>query len=601
MPINGSPVAENRRFSNAQLTPMQTTKTDSVASQIASVHSAGSESISPVNQEINNQISISGNRNTLHQRNHIQQSEDIHQILMQSHPEITKEMINSVLCAGASGNLAQQEINYRPENHLIILALLKPEELSQETGLLDAAANLIQKLNKMGEKNTQAKHLLSHEEKLFDKLIESAISTLGKDQLQILGQRYQQRYVDPAIKETLGHYFSKDEVALHPVSDFLVSSLSHGCDMRANAAIQEYQKHTRKSFVDKACQIHNLFLALEEKIEIIRPLTVHMDLASSPALSPEKTPVTDDEVDGVKPRFAPSSPELLTPTAPLLPSNTSHNENMYNTYITNNYYTSPAENTHINSVQSNNDNKEETPLLPTSLKSVMNVKLMPPTGVEKSGYTAKQPEIPTVDYPQRTVDEPKIEQSRIDEKATLSRQPVETEKLPIGSFANRYTKVLDIDPVTGNTRSSWKLVDENELTSQPVLMAEKLHTEVSPNKYSRVLAVDSVTGNTRSSWLSENAGTSSVTLSERGALTRDQSAQERYQQTTETDSLTQNTVFANRFEAVEVTDELTGQRKKTWQLADAKTSKPVTLTEMGALTRDQVAKEKYDDNGKHFS
>lgn len=143
-------------------------------------------------------------------------------------------------------------------------------------------------------------------------------------------------------------------------------------------------------------------------------------------------------------------------------------------------------------------------------------------------------------------------------------------------------------------------MDENELTSQPVLMAEKLHTEVSPNKYSRVLAVDSVTGNTRSSWLSENAGTSSVTLSERGALTRDQSAQERYQQTTETDSLTQNTVFANRFEAVEVTDELTGQRKNM-AISGRKTSKPVTLTEMGALTRDQVAKEKYDDNGKHFS
>ena len=154
MPINGSTVSENRRFSNAQLTPMQITKTDSVASQIASVHSAGSESILPLYQEMNNQVSISGNRNTLHQHNHVQQSEDIHQILTQSHPEITKEMINSVLCAGASGNLAQQEINYRPENHLIILALLKPEELSQETGLLDAAANLIQKLNKMGEKNT---------------------------------------------------------------------------------------------------------------------------------------------------------------------------------------------------------------------------------------------------------------------------------------------------------------------------------------------------------------------------------------------------------------------------------------------------------------
>ncbi|HHR5901632.1 TPA: hypothetical protein ACS7XC_002551 [Providencia alcalifaciens] len=601
MPMIGSPVLDNRRLSNTGLTPASITKNDSVASQITSVHSSGGESISPVHQEINNQISIAGNRNELHQHNHIQQSEDIHLILTQFYPNITKSMVLSVLCAGASGNLAQQEINYRPENNLILLTLLNADELNNEKALLDAAANLIKKLYGMGEKNAQAKHLLTHEEKTFDKLIESAVSALGKDKLQILGQRYQQRYVDPAIKETLGNYFSEDEIALHPVSDFLVSSLSHGCDMRANAAIQEYQQHTRKSFVDKACQIHNLFLALEEKIETIRPLKVHMDLASSPALSPEKTPVTDDEVDGIKPRFAPSSPELLTPNTPLLPSNTSHNENMYNTYITNNYYTSPAENTHINSVQSNNDNKEETPLLPTSLKSVMNVKLMSSTGVEKSGHTAKQPEIPTVDYPQRTVDEPKIEQPRIDEKATLSRQPVETEKLPMGSFANRYTKVLDIDPVTGNTRSSWKLVDENELTSQPVLMAEKPHTEVSPNKYSRVLAVDSVTGNTRSSWHSENTETSSVTLSERGALTRDQSAQERYQQTTETDSSAQNTVFANRFEAVEVTDELTGQRKKTWQLADAKTSKPVTLTEMGALTRDQVAKEKYDDNGKHFS
>ncbi|SUC25241.1 Uncharacterised protein [Providencia rustigianii] len=59
---------------------------------------------------------------------------------------------------------------------------------------------------------------------------------------------------------------------------FLVSSLNYGCEQRAAGAIREYEQHKREAFVDKACQIHNMFLSLEEKIETIRPLKIKMDL-----------------------------------------------------------------------------------------------------------------------------------------------------------------------------------------------------------------------------------------------------------------------------------------------------------------------------------
>ncbi|MEQ5538416.1 hypothetical protein, partial [Providencia rettgeri] len=53
---------------------------------------------------------------------------------------------------------------------------------------------------------------------------------------------------------------------------------------------------------------------------------------------------------------------------------------------------------------------------------------------------------------------------------------------------------------------------------------------------------------------------------------------------------------SNRFKPAEIVDEVTGKTKTTWQLSDGKASQPVTLTEMGALTRNQADKEHYNDN-----
>ncbi|VEB63081.1 Uncharacterised protein [Providencia rustigianii] len=547
MPI-GNTALSNNRLVNPPSDPRKIADTSEIASQIASVHTTQNERVFPISEEMNNMISIAGDRNKLHQHNHIEQSLNIHKLLKSRHPEITRNMILSVICAGASGNLAQQEINYRPENNLVLLTLLKPEELSGISSLLDSAADLITTLYKMGEKNSHAKRVLSHEEKVFDKKIESALLKLGQGKLQVLAQRYQQQYVDPSIKQVLETYFSQDEIASHPIDSFLVSSLNYGCEQRAAGAIREYEQHKREAFVDKACQIHNMFLSLEEKIETIRPLKIKMDLGEPKAPSLPVSAPEEDTVDGRQ--YFPAS----APKESLLPATTTHNENMYNTYNTSNYYTSPQEITSINNVKSAEVTSEKTVIekvlvekdsiekagLPSSFRSVLNVELCAPVVKSPARFTT-------------TLDVPIIR--HIQEVVTEAPTLVEEKQLG-GSFANKYVRVSMNDPATGKVRHSWQLSGKE---------------------------------------------TKPVTLSERGALTRDSSLQEAYSQNTDVKIQTQNTVFANRFEAVEVEDEVTGQIKKTWQLAETKTSKPVTLTEMGALTRDQVAKEKYDDNGKHFS
>lgn len=450
---------------------------NAISSQISTVNSAGAQSLFPGHSITNDQVLIAGDRSELHRTNHSKQAEVIHQILSETFPKISKEMISSALCAGASGNLAQQEINYRPENNLILLTLLKPEELNAEKGLLESAANLIKKLHVMGEKNSQAKHVLGNEENIFDKKIESAISTLGQDKLQILAQRYQQQYVDPAIKETLGAYFSQEDIDSRPINDFLVSSLNHGCEQRAAGAIQEYQQHKSQAFVDKACQIHNLFLALEEKIETIRPLKVLMDLGQS---STQESPLreghtTGDEIDAGRPH-SDSSSTSLTPSTPLLPRSTSYNKNMHNTYITNNYYPSSHQTTSVNSAQSS-DEVNEKPLLPTSFKSVLNMELASPV-VQTSGRVKTTLEIPNVNQYQPQVAEktvvieesvkkemkPEIELESLEEK-TLTKPRLKYVAdiqclLPKNSgFESRYIK----------TESGWKSTNTSENEVKPVV------------------------------------------------------------------------------------------------------------------------------------
>jgi hypothetical protein len=552
MPIIGSANSEIRRSTDISLNTASLAANNPISSQISTVNSVGDQSHFPERSITNDQVSIAGNRNELHQRNHIEQSANIHQLLNQTHPEITMGMILSVLCAGASGNLAQQEINYRPENNLILLTLLKPEELKTEKGLIESAASLIKKLHVMGEKNSQAKHILGNEEKIFDKKIESAISTLGQDKLQILAQRYQQQYVDPAIKETLRAYFNQDEIDSRPLNDFLVSSLNHGCEQRAAGAIHEYQQHKSQAFVDKACQIHNLFLALEEKVETIRSLKVIMDLGQSPAqtqfpteASPLRGNLTaGDEIDAGRPHLGGSPSTYLTPSTPLLPRGTSHNENMYNTYITKNYYTSPHETTSINSVQSN-DEENEKPLLPTSFKSVLNMELASPV-VKASGQVNTTLVTPNISQYQPQV----VEKSFLESKPSVSEKTVKEET----------KSVIELEAIERVEQPRKYVADIQWLLPK---------NSGVQNRYIR----------TESGWKSESAVRPVVTTV--GGLNRSQADKEIYQGLrTAPQTVPAEQIFAD---SISKADEL------------------FTGTEHGALRADQAEVERYNDNVKRFS
>ncbi|WP_323086005.1 hypothetical protein [Providencia alcalifaciens] len=551
----GSANSEIRRSSDTSLNTTSLAGNNPISSQISTVNSVGAQNCFPGRSITNDQVAITGDRNELHQANHSKQAEVIHQMLSETFPTISKEMVLSVLCAGASGNLAQQEINYRPENNLILLTLLKPEELKTEKGLIESAASLIKKLHVMGEKNSQAKQVLGHEEKAFDKKIESAISTLGQDKLQILAQRYQQQYVDPAIKEKLGEYFNQEDIDSRPINDFLVSSLNHGCEQRAAGAINEYQQHKSQAFVDKACQIHNLFLALEEKIETIRPLKVIMDLGQSSAQtqSPiEELPLRanragDDEIDAGRPHLGASPSTPLTPSTPLLPSSTSHKENMHNTYITNNYYASPHATASINSVPSN-DEENKKPLLSTSFKSVVNMESNSPV-VQTSGRVRTTFEIPSI----------KQYQPQVAEKTFLESKPLVAEE----------TVKKEAKPVIEQETSEQIEQPRKHVADIQWLLPKNTGFQ---NRYIQ----------TESGWKSSNASESEVkpVVTTAGGLNRSQADKEIYQGL----RAAPQTVPAEQMFADSI----------------AKADELFTGTERGALRANQAEVERYNDNAKRF-
>ena len=111
MPIIGSANSEIRRLSDISLNTASLAANNPISSQISTVNSVGTQNCFPGHSITNDPVPIAGDRNELHRANHSKQAEVIHQMLSKKFPKISEEMISSALCAGASGNLIQQEIN----------------------------------------------------------------------------------------------------------------------------------------------------------------------------------------------------------------------------------------------------------------------------------------------------------------------------------------------------------------------------------------------------------------------------------------------------------------------------------------------------------
>lgn len=526
---------------------------NAISTQIAAVNSTGSQINFPVHSETNSQVSIAADRNELHRANHSKQAAVIHQMLSKTFPKISEDMISSALCAGASGNLIQQEINYRPENSLILLSLLTQNEINREPGLLKSAADLINSLNTQENKYSQLKSTLNNEERAFDKKMESVFKSLGDNRWQTISDRFVEKYVNPAIKDKLAEVFDRVDVDSCNVNDTLVSMLEHQSKLKMEGYIQEYKQHGKTSFADKALQLHNVFLELESKIEHIRSAKYMNNTSESAHQGPTSNPqnFVGDDVDAGHPRPA-LSPALAPNTV-----NTTNYRNVGNTYNINHYHNGASSDS-TTKVQNNVGESVLPPSLSQGINTVINTPKNDPS--DWTPYRAPVPAPSTVLT--NEIDGKSMNKNRPELRATseninsVSSQPVKEETTFTIELESPEDKELAEQPRKHITDIQWLLPKNTGFQ----------------NRYIR----------TESGWKSSNGSESEVkpVVTTVGGLNRSQADKEIYQGL----RTAPQTVPAEQM----LVDSI------------AKADELFTGTERGALRPNQAEVERYNDNAKRF-
>lgn len=552
--LTGNPISAVRRPSEISLNATSAIENGSITSNIASVNSVGEQGGIPVHSEIKSRSLNAESCEKLHQLNHIQQAQNIHQLLSKTFPAVSEKMIFSALCAGASGNLIQQEINYRPENGLILLSLLTQDEINREPNLLKSAADLIKSLNTQENKNAKLKRTLNNEECAFDKKMASVFESLGKNRWQIISDRFVEKYVSPAIRDKLAKVFDSADVNSCDVNDALVSMLEDKSKLRIERYIREYNQHKATSFADKALQLYNVFLELESKIEHIRSFN-GMNGTSDPApqgfaSSPHN--LVEDDVDAghLRPALSPASAPNTV--------NTTNYRNVGNTYNINHYHNGASSDS-ITKAQNNFGENVLPPLLSQGINRVINTPTNDPS--EWVTYRAPAPESTT--FLKDETDGISMKKKRLELKVSsenVNRVPLQPtkEELKLAIELNSpERKELYQQPRKHIADIQWLLPKNSDFQ----------------NRYIR----------TESGWKSSNGSANEVkpVVTTVGGLNCSQADKEIYQGLRTTPPvIPAEQVFA---------DSIT------------KAAAHFTNTEMGALTRDLAAKEKYGENEKHFS
>ena len=533
---------------------------------ISSVGNSGAESAYPISTDFcEKTINLSGDSKELHLNNRDLQANQIHSLLAKYKMNVNFDDIIKTMNLGHGGNVLGQGLTYGPENTLIMLTLLKSDEIT--SSILSSAAQLIKHA---GSNDNDKKIIKSIQE--FDAKLNKIISKLGADSIEVLSQRFGEKYVDPEIKNKLTPYLAEGEINEHSINELLVDDLCSQNKSLMTEAKNQLETHSKNNYVDRAQQISNIFSALEQKIEMIKSLTIFTGTASQPeTLEPamtDKCVLPEDTVDGgnASPPVAPkATPSTLT--QPIIINNTTINH--YNMATTSHSETKESQ------VESNNQGDHTPDIIQESHveREVDNIAQPGPrfrTSLEISNVNRYQPaSVKGNEQKEDVLVTQELHQNTLNSARMSSGEPEDTPPL---SFESKQTMGVNAF-----------LPKANMVTG----------------RFKSVEVVDEATGKTKKSWQPIAAEARPVTLTTEGALTRNQAEKDSYANGpiasgTEKMGIPNNTnTFGNRFKSAEVTDEATGKTKKSWQLVDKKTSKPVTLTERGALTRDQSKKDAY--------
>ncbi|MEW2739172.1 hypothetical protein [Providencia sp. PROV130] len=576
----------------------------------------------------------------LHRNNRGQQATTIKLLLEgHGHKNISEKMITTAMALGHGGDIQGQELQYRPENGLIILSLLDKTEVTPT--LLSCAAKLIkQTAESPTDKNI--KQILKKEQTKFDK----QIIKLFNEKKEELTQRFFEKNVKPAITNILKLSLPESTINRYSIEFFLDAGLNDKKNELIESEMQSYSDFKDDNFVDKYQQINNIFSALEEKIEIIKPSIVD---------SQTETPSTTLEAKPEETVAGGANPAVLAQKTPA----TEPKSVINNYYITHNYNMSKdiasinnidAKTGQVENHQSDNrtverDDNQSHEMIEDAVGPSTRFKALPemqnanrdqPISQKENELRENAPKEVTLsaeELQQKIVRGARMSAGELSaDVPSVSIEAKQSEEVNVflprtNRFANRFKSLEVVDEVTGKTKKSWLPVTAEAapvtLTTQGVLTrdqaekerygkepiasgTEKMGIPNNPNtvanRFKSVEIADEVTGKTKKSWQPATPEVAPVTLTTQGALTRDQAEKERYGKGpiasgTEKMGIPNNThTFSNQFKPAKIVDEATGKTKTTWRLSDEKTSQSVTLTEMGALTRNQADKERYNDN-----
>ncbi|MEX0422685.1 hypothetical protein KDV38_02905 [Providencia rettgeri] len=277
----------------------------SLPSRLNNIQSSGLESVLPKN--IKNEVNISGDVIKLHENNHQQQIDNITNLVTKADHNITREMVARVLDAGNHGSVSQQELNLRPETALVILTLFEAQNIPST--LLSTAAKLIKEFSGKKDLNCDAdiKKVLNKTQKSFDQQLDNFLSAYATPENLVV--RYQEKYVDPAIKQQLSEYFSDEVIDSRSMDNFLVSDLNTKQEQYIQTEIKEYCNFGQKQYGDKYQHLNNIFRHIEQKIAIISPLKIKMALSEPVRLDTSAVNAKSDATDGISnPKEAMGSP-----------------------------------------------------------------------------------------------------------------------------------------------------------------------------------------------------------------------------------------------------------------------------------------------------
>lgn len=548
-----------------------------IAANIHSVQPSGVTSQLPLNSEKNIKIETPEmSREELHSFNTQKQAEIITGLLNQVGSNITTDKVENVLNYNGMGCLTQQSLNYRTKSNLIILTLLEPHERTDE--LLNSAAKLIESFNK--GVNDNEKHIIKHSLKTFDEKIGhllSSVLTTEKGIFLTIKERFESKYIQPALGNLLKQYLSLDMIEGLKMDKCLTSLEYKQKQEEISVLDNAYQGVSKDSSVDENCHIYNMFSKLEEMLEIVKTLKVQVnweDRAVQPSIgnSPLQA-ASGDEVDGP---MASAQPNMPT-QAPLSPQ--SAISNSFNTTNIFNISSSLSEN--ITGVRNQETKANETPSAEKQNREHSKVEMASFRSENRTIARMKTelalgepPQEPPVDYD--TV-EPEIQQPLDKGNPAVVNQFSGKKPLAVDD------KITRADVLTASRPINEKLKHNQESQQQNInaflpknghLLGSYLRNDATQkNGNSQQTAENAFLPKNSAhtgSYLKDGKVPDKVTLSAEGALTRNQS---------------DNDIYRGVRQAPKAVDDTASYLPNK----DA----PVTLTERGALTRDQSVKNAY--------